>query len=429
MRSERIIAAQIVGFGAAGLGVAVAADRKGVLASMLSDGVIFMDRARDHGTASAQRFPWRALSNSPGCDFLRSIDHNGLFAQVLDSQVARSIRACPTEPVWLQEVALLMADIAARVEAYCAEHTRSAVHYGAAVASVSVEENGTFVSYDAAGRALVHSRSIVIATGADEQCGDAYPFARAGAQVIFSGAVMAGRISPILAALEQGNRVTILGSSHSAFCVADMLLRDLGNKLRPGQLRVACRRSVDLYFASVEEARTFGAALTQRSICPETGAVNRFNGLRGNAKTLYLKICDGDEKRIELMDNQSLHPTELGRGDVVITATGYTPRRVRFRRADGQPLMLRYSRSFGHVSDECQLVARSGYAIPGAFGMGIGYPRLDSSNRGSVGVNRFHGPDGSQVVDGIMRCCFEREARIDTRARFDELTPTTTMET
>lgn len=410
MTSPGLVGVQVVGFGPAGIGVAVAADRHGVFERLLAEGLVFLERARDTSTAAAQRFPWCALSNSPGVDFLSSIAENGVFSDVLAGAAARRLAECGASPVWLKDVSLLLEELAARVEQSCRRTCRSAVLYGADVASVSVEEDKTFTSFDAAGHPLVRSRAIVIATGASERLGDADPYARAGARVVASGAVMAGALAPVAACLANGRRVTILGSSHSAFGVADVLLRELGANVQPGQIRIVCRRRAELYFSSADEARSLGLEPEPASICPESAAVNRYNGLRGGARSLCIRVRNAEESRIVLTEDRYFHPSEVSAGDVLISATGYAPRRVRFRTAEGQPLMLRFSRCFGLVNDACQLLSRQGKVMPGAFGIGIGYPRLDAAGRGRIGLNRFHGPDGSEIVGGIVEHLEDRSS-------------------
>jgi hypothetical protein len=384
------------------MGLVVAADRMRALGPLLDNGLMFLERAPDRSAAARRRFPWRILSNSPGREFLESIRADGAFSEVLASHAAVRIAARPHWPVWLPDVAEVLNQVGDTLEQLCAGHAASTVLYGAEVESVTVEADGTFTAHGTGATPLLNSRYLVVATGADERVAEAAGLAPPGAVVVPSGAILAGDLGPVAAAIDAGRRVVIVGSSHSAFGVAHVLLRDLGPRTANGQLIIGHRGAVPLFFTSAAEARHEGIDPQLDEICPDTGAVNRFNGLRAQAKDLYRHVRDGVERRVRIVHAQEVEPDWAVSDPLLVAAAGYSPRpvRLRFMRPSGPTFT---SIELGTcVDDRCRLVTESGRTVPGAYGIGIGYPRMDSSGCGKVGINRFHGPDGADIVRAVL---------------------------
>jgi len=213
--------------------------------------------------------------------------------------------------------------------------------------------------------------------------------------------VLAGDLGPVASAVRDGAAVVIVGSAHSAFAVTDLILRSLGGSVRAGQIRIVHRGEVALHFRSVAEARAHGVIPARHQICTERGEVNRFNGLRGRAKGLYLHVCDGRERRVSLVDAGGSATVAAPPGALLIAASGYVRRRLPFARRDRGPIALAsdHARS---VDDACRLLTASGEALPGAFGMGLGHPRTDPGLHRKVGINCFHGADAAAIVSAVL---------------------------
>jgi cation diffusion facilitator CzcD-associated flavoprotein CzcO len=173
-------------------------------------------------------------------------------------------------------------------------------------------------------------------------------------------------------------KVAIIGSSHSAFAVVARLQRTL---LRDGgEIAVHYRTPPRATYESAEQALADGAVLTADDVCPQTGRVFRFGGLRMEAAAAFRAVRDGRCPRVALVDISSsgLKPTQLCRGaDLVVAATGYRNKSLDILRVPGARWDAR-----------CRLVDLRGRAVPGLYGIGLASrPRVLSDG----GEPSFHG--------------------------------------
>lgn len=183
-------------------------------------------------------------------------------------------------------------------------------------------------------------------------------------------------------------RVTIVGGSHSAFAVARRLLRT-DVPWRPGAIEVLHRSPIRTTYADVAAARADGQVVGPEDVCPATGLVHRFGGLRTDAAALYRAVRSGAEQRVQLVPLTGELADHLGarsRRRPTVWATGY-----------GSPVSSLLSsgnreRSAGWDPDGRLVV--DGQVWPGVFGMGLGTGRPRSRRTG--GEPGFHGS-----VDGV----------------------------
>jgi hypothetical protein len=412
---------QVAGFGPAAMGLIIAADRLGVLDRLLRLGIVFLERAVDRIAAESSRFPWQIMSNSPARDFIVSVSHGGAFAQLLDEDPGLGIRAALDEPVWLPDIGRLLNEIGRRIESLCDRNPPSGVRYGTCVADARLEADGTVTTFDQRGNRLINSRYLVIATGAEE-CADYPVHLKQRATVLPSSEVLAGRhFEQIASATGLRGSLVIVGSSHSAFSVAELVLREHGHRLEPGAIRIACRRDVALYFPDSKAARACGASV--RDVDRESGEVNRFTGLRGSVKELYLRSCTGSDPRVELVQAPELTARALSEARIVISATGYVGRAPVLRAADHRVLVPgTRRRGQGHRDGSGRVLDERGDAIDSVFGLGFAYPTLDHHRHERVGINCFHGDDGAAIVRTLVSSAYpSARALHPSRADYSDL--------
>lgn len=137
-------------------------------------------------------------------------------------------------------------------------------------------------------------------------------------------ALQAPGMASILHTLSHGEpRVTIVGGAHSAFAVAGLLLR-LPLAWSAGSITVLHRRPVLVTYPDTGAARADGVDVRADCVCPDTGIVHRFGGLRADSAALFRRVHDGDDPRVHLVrvDSPELHTCD----PVVIAATGYRSR-------------------------------------------------------------------------------------------------------
>jgi L-lysine 6-monooxygenase (NADPH-requiring) len=142
--------------------------------------------------------------------------------------------------------------------------------------------------------------------------------------------------------------VVVVGGAHSAFAVADQLLSTApAQAWGPSAITIATRGQVTVTYADSATAAADRAAFSSADICPDTGRVWRFAGLRGDAARRYQLARDGDDDRLAVLRvEEAALADRLGHADLVVFATGY--------RAAGQRLLPAgwQVRANGQVVDE-----------------------------------------------------------------------------
>lgn len=182
-----------------------------------------------------------------------------------------------------------------------------------------------------------------------------------------------------------------------------------------------------VFFNSRQEVQQAGYAFDENDVCARTGRVNRFLGIRGDAKELFLRSQNGEENRIHLhpytytFTFSNYIPLSEERdyflkvASTIVEATGYRP----------NPLYIYdYSGYIGHwiagASDSTDIDGQARIRhytgagrndlIPGAYAIGLGRTRLSTETFGGEpnaqgksidGVNIYHGPVGETIVKHI----------------------------
>ncbi|MFD3620640.1 hypothetical protein ACFWWT_36490 [Streptomyces sp. NPDC058676] len=391
---------QVVGFGPAALGVAVAADRGGVLDRLLGEGLVFLDRHTE-GPPGGRRLPYLIESNSAASDFLGAVDPAGAFAEALAGPAARLLSDRADRHVPLAVAGAFLDDLAQVVAA-----TAPDALIRADVASLRRGADGTWTSGTADDTPLVTSRFAVLATGGHEDTAlTARRHSIPPSRVLPSGELLAGKLTYAVGRLRAGGHVAILGGSHSAFAAAALLLDRLGDQAPRHGIHIVHRTLALGHSRPWGTDRPAVAPAMAWEVCQETGVVNRFHGLRGVARELCLKALSGSEDRLVLHDATHAPPDILARADLVVHATGYRTRQVPLYDVDGRPVALSRSDGAVDVDDECRVTGADGAVVPGLFGLGLGYARQDPYGRRRVGVNVFHGTDADHVVRAVSSVC------------------------
>lgn len=390
---------QVIGAGVAGAGVVIAADRRGVLDEVLDAGIVLCDRGRAGGFESLR---YDIESNSPGADFTAGIRGDGVFGANLREPPLAGIAAAGSKRVALTAVSRGIAGILRRFEHYARERGRPPpIRYGTRVRRILRDADGAFVSVDDRAQPVARSRMVVLALGAEPRHGDLAQWRhrdRTGrAAIASSDRVLRGaldrRCARLLAA---GRRLMVVGSSHSGWSVVHRLLTLGGPTLRPGQIVVSERAAAPLYWSAQEAAEAGPQAVG--TVCPYTHEVNRFDGLRGVARTVCRRHRQGLLPVLEVVGHRP--PGDTGDAAMVIVCTGYAARPIELRDPSGRPVVLGSRGGNREQAPSGELVDAAGRPIPNLFGVGLGHARRV---RGvvQVGVNVFHGEGAERIV---QRC-------------------------
>lgn len=394
---------QIVGFGPAAVGIFVAADRLGVVNALLNHGVYIYEK---HENANQwNSLDYKIPSNSPVGDFISGIRKDGIFADVMNSVAVRRWLDRPDESICLTLVSRFLKELMKCVVNAFERNRHSKILWGSAISKLYLdEEKGFCVPYDRDSHVL--SDSLVLASGAkNREMPKVIPKTLA---VVSSDSLLRRREQDrIKAAIGSGHPIVIFGGSHSGFSSVGYLLREFGPMLSRDQIHVVSRsRVVQMYSARecadrVLDARDF--------VNPLTGEINKFNGLRRDARALYRSIVSGDEWRVRLYElegngNPITDCLELKRNctPLIINATGYEPRVPQL--FDSNNNEVRLTRTTSNVcKDPCSgELLSEGRAIRNLFATGLGF--ADSGVDGNqVGINFFHNQTAQRVVENLIR--------------------------
>ncbi|MFF1508213.1 hypothetical protein [Streptomyces sp. NPDC058326] len=389
---------QIVGYGAAALGVPLAADRAGLLPRLAAAGLCLLDGAPDRERLLRARFPYAIHSNSRAGDFIEGVSPTGELGRALRMPAGRELSLAREQAVPLRLVGRFLNDVSDVLEQ---DVLTDAVRLGARVAELRRNDDGTWTSLDGDGAELTTSSRVVLATGGWEDtartAGDlGVPPERVVASAdLLTGAVL-DRASAVLRA---GGRIVVVGASHSGFATVELLLERLGHRLTAGAITVV-HRTLALSYDSMKRARAEGPLTGQTlTVCPDTGKVNRFSGLRGRSRQVCERVIGGTEPRVRLCAAGSPEARRAtADAGLLVHASGYRTSDVRLRTASGEPLPVRTRRGTTAVDDGCRVLARHGGPVPGVYALGLGYPRIGDDGVGRVGINLFHGADADRIV-------------------------------
>lgn len=384
---------QIVGFGPAALGVFVAADRISLLDDLLDAGVLVLEEQPSLEQMTRKLYPWRIQTNSAGQDFVEGLGRAGRYHRLFDDPIVAAL----TVSTNIVQMSMVRHFTAVLAEATWHELVESGnrPQFGVNVHMIEQLPDGGFLTRDASGWPLASSDTVVLAAGATEVLK-----ALADGPVIPSGRFLQSELGETVPVLRSGRPIRIVGDSHSAFSVADLLTRELGTGMRSGQGQILIRR-VRRFFPDVDAARKAGEAFSNGDICPETGNVNRFAGLRGDALAAYERILSGQDRRFMLVQSGA-DLSRVQRPAITIHASGYSARAVRITRPAGEPMVLRSADGGPETDSRCQVIGVDGQRVPGLYALGLGHSPGAPGGQRRASVNFFHGVDAARLVSSLL---------------------------
>jgi hypothetical protein len=234
------------------------------------------------------------------------------------------------------------------------------------VARIDINDD-TFASYDSENRLLARSKKLLFCCGADETpLAELRPY-----RDRWEGSAKFLLRDHLDGLVECKRPIVVIGASHSAFsCVWRLLYDPLfagfasGREILMLQRRERIKLRCTPEFAS-EHRIDYDP---ETDICPTTGLVFRNGGLRKDAKTLYLKIRDGLENRVRLVQMSGLAEQQhlLEQAGLILQATGFGSKLPIVER-QGRAIRVGNPTSDGELRD-----LDSAATVAGLFGMGLG---------------------------------------------------------
>lgn len=384
---------QFVGLGPAGSGVFVAADRLGNLPELLDLGVAVINEGSP-GAGSLGEVQIR--SNSPCGDFVEFLRQDGQLADVLSSPAAQNLLEgfAPSESAPLPVVGAYLHALGHMTTNIIEAHPAGAVLPGR-VSHLDLDRD-VFVSYDGKGDPFAVSKNVVQATGAEELLDPRLEQYRH--KVVLSRAVLTEEANAEIQALLARSPhpfIVVDGASHSGFSAALKLAEQLADST-DFHIDILARQEIKVFFNSEEAAVNSAYRYRGGDVCKKTGRVNRFSGLRGDAKQLFLDIVSGRERRIQIVPHNGSFDENrtLERADLIIQALGYKPRLIPVYR-NGELLK---SPASGVPRVKGLYTIGHGFSAPADKYLGGG----KNEKRPVDGVNIYQGPAGEKIVRALL---------------------------
>ena len=183
-----------------------------------------------------------------------------------------------------------------------------------------------------------------------------------------------------------GNKIVIVGGSHSGFSCAWLMLKKLEqfNSLNdPSYSIIILHRSFIKVFYSTKREADNDNYTDIGQINKITGQIHPFEGLRGDAKALYKDIRSGKESRVRLISikqgaNQSLQKKLFDESPVIIWATGYSTNSIDIFDDDNNKINISLNKGQMELDENANILMErlSGNAEPPSYSSSSKVPPL-----------------------------------------------------
>lgn len=268
-------------------------------------------------------------SNSNGSDFFGWIDPFGPFGAVLCERPVARLRSTVTGfRLGLLADALQTVGRHARARLPPARLLLSD-----RVLEIAVPErhaDDALVQVRTARGRRLRTRTVVLATGIQER----FPaeLAEFADRVVPSSALLGPQARARCRQLAaDGRPVSFAGASHSAFSVLARMLGDRPGDAGSVRITLVSRSPVRVFYESldaynaVEHPDTEAVPDPTRDICPDTGYVHRYSGLRNTSKRLLQAVAGGriGGVRLVVAPQRELRRRYFAAAQTVIQAVGY----------------------------------------------------------------------------------------------------------
>lgn len=391
-------AALILGAGPGGTGPLIWAAQQGRLEAWLEDGIALVDRAPTIGGTLGR---YLINSDSLGGAYLECLEApgaQGLLGPLLETPVARELARLRNGFPPLGLVGSYLEALGEVLEETFARSRNSAFRGGVEVRSLHLRDDGTVAVetvQQASGTRWIEARAAVMALGGrpvaldwpDMEFAPSLSLADIDPEklILSDRLFTADGLAEAMAKLDRARfpHVVILGGRHSAFSSAWLLTQRGAERFSlPAQITILCRRVAPVFYANREEALADGVSISDRDICPRTGRVHRFSGMRGDGRDLWRRITHrpGAEKEERIAIARVSDPAMtsaalrqlLDRATLVVAAFGYRAATVPVFDAAGRRLALSADCGGPAVGPDARLLLQDGSTLANLFGIGLG---------------------------------------------------------
>ncbi len=384
----------VVGGGPAGLAPLVAASRDGGLDRLLSEGLVVAERDQTVGAGRIGRY--LINSDSSADTFLSCVagHPDPVLARLVDHPAARAIAAHGRDAVPLPLVGRFLAALGEALAGIIRNAPQGRVMTGRQALWTRRTASGgwsTRLRCVSTGEEVdILSRVVLLATGADQPVTRLEQEAVAGRRLLPGCADRLMQSDRVLTAEGQAEvgerlaalrhpRLVVIGGSTSAVSCVRVLLGALGDRPGQGAVTLMHRHALPVFYRSVQAARDDGYdAFGPDDVCPVSGFVFRFGGLRFDSRTLVRRALGiGDAVPDPRLRLHRLHDAPdagavLDRADLIVSAVGYRPRGLPVLDLGGRTVGLSAHQPGGTlVGPRCGVLDERGREIAGLLGIGL----------------------------------------------------------
>jgi hypothetical protein len=396
----------VCGFGPAGSGFLLHAWKTGLLERMAEGGVAVIDRAGTLGAGSIGQY--LLTGNSLASAFTDCIDDPGYQPLFDDLRVrdpaVRKMREISGQAPPLDLTAVFLETMVERfVEHLTRQLGVKVLRETDILRVIQLERDGYRIDVRERATGLessVFTQQIISAFGgrqnadvvAEDPIAPEFTLGPWREKLVMSDAFLRWSDEQIREAipLEQGGEVFVVGGSHSTMSTVDRLSQALAPR---GMRRVTIlyRTPFRLYYASPDEALADGYGFDDpNDLCPISGRVNRFGGLRYRsfevAKSI-MKTGRMPELAVEARTVRLTHRNfekhgiveGLDRAPAIVTCLGYQANTPCLASSRGGMLELDNTPTGLRVDGRGQALLTNGSALPGFYAIGLGSKLLQCS--------------------------------------------------
>lgn len=415
----------VCGAGPAGIGFLLAAYKKGSLEQLISDSLVIIDKASTLGGGDLGKYSMTA--NTTAGTFIEIIndsDHKNIFTNIKKSSALyREMNENREKTVSLYHVSKFLEEISAELLKYVTLKGGNVLKEEEVI-SCQITNEGyilTIRNIKSQQESEIYAKKVLMNLGAMQSKSTSIEILEKS-DYLTGYNLKASKIlttNDIIATpndkIDTQETISIVGASHSAFSAIEIINKNKKCK----NINLIYYPPIRIQYPSVtaanEDSYTFDQEL---DVCPITGGVNRYGGLRFAARNIALSILKtgkifDSEVNINLIEinkiNEKKIQKHLDSSQKIVTCFGYEPNLPVFRDKSGVEFNLKmrslgvFVDSSGGIYMENQELLQNFYA----FGIGSGLSISkeiggERSFQGRVdGVWLYQNDIGDKILESI----------------------------
>lgn len=434
--NEKTLATLIIGGGPAGISILLAARRAGLLETLIQRGMKVLEQTPGLGAGELGTYVIR--SDSFADSFISSPNDEGIpsLRHLMDYYPGSHLNNLRGSPVELTIAAEYLSEIGKELHHWDMVNNLGIFSTNITAMASHLDEQGswTTICQNSDGTTQkFHSKSLILATGADQTLGPLYSIPVCGEPLLprFADKTILSKHALALAGPSllssrlrdiRQPRIAIVGGSHSALSSVWVCLNKLEDvNTQNIAITVLHKNKLALTYSSPEAAHQDGYYdFGRKDICPKTGRVYPLAGFRSDSRELMRRIWGLGglpiETRIKLLklgrDSSQEARRVLEQADIIIAALGYRPRALPLFNAQGNPIALKSQLTYKAplVDHDSRVLDSHNKPIRNVYCMGLsaGYPLAGrygepSFNGEANGIALWQSDIGGGILQQILK--------------------------